>query len=279
MEKAVRQAVTFIRSRYHDPITLSDVAAEVFVSPYHFSRIFSRSVGLTPGRYLTAVRLFAAKRMLLTTDLTVSDIVCSVGYNSVGTFTSRFTRAVGMSPTQYRTPDVARMVVAASDDFARLPGLGDMVEARRHRQIPPEGNGTLSGSLNVPLSAGRADALVAVFGDAAPQGAPLAFEAFPAHGRTEFEVTGVPRGSHHVIAVAMSYGSGMEEERVLTAGTRRHVTVEPGLDAYVSLRMGPAGETAPPIAVTLAHTPGAPASVADADVPRPREHSLQSTVV
>ncbi|WP_197024166.1 helix-turn-helix transcriptional regulator [Nocardiopsis sp. CNT312] len=277
MERAVREAVTFIRSRYHDPITLSDVAAEVFVSPYHFSRIFSRSVGLTPGRYLTAVRLFAAKRMLLTTDLTVSDIVCSVGYNSVGTFTSRFTRAVGMSPTQYRTPDVARMVVAASDDFARLPGLGEMIEARRHRRTPPGDSGTLSGSLNVPLSVGAVDAFVAVFGDAAPQGAPLAFEAFSAHGRTDFEVTGVPRGSHHVIAVAMPCGAGTEAARVLTAGTRRHVTVEPGLDTYVSLMMGPAEETAPPIAVTLAGTPGTP--VSEVDLTQTRGRSLQPAVV
>jgi len=55
----------------------------MFVSPFHFSRIFAKTVGLTPGRYLTALRLFEAKRLLLSTSLTVSDVVCSVGYSSV----------------------------------------------------------------------------------------------------------------------------------------------------------------------------------------------------
>ncbi|MFI6574911.1 helix-turn-helix transcriptional regulator [Nocardiopsis sp. NPDC050513] len=273
MERSVRQAVAFIRSRYYEPITLSDVAAEVFVSPYHFSRIFSRAVGLTPGRYLTAVRLFAAKRMLLTTDLTVSDIVCSVGYNSVGTFTSRFTRAVGMSPTQYRDPAVARLTVAASDDFARLPDLGDMIEASRDRRVRSEAAGVLEGSLDIPTTVGGVDALVGVFDDAAPQGAPVAFEAFTAHGRTEFEVTGVPNGSYHVIAVAMPYGGRADAARALTAGTRARVTIASGLNTYVSLVMDLAEETAPPIAVTLAD-----ASAAGTDFRRTGDRGLQPTV-
>nr|AGO97152.1 AraC family transcription regulator [Streptomyces sp. CNT-179] len=273
MEKSVRQAVAFIRSRYDEPLTLNEVAAEVFVSPYHFSRIFSRAIGLTPGRYLTAVRLFAAKRMLLTTDLTVSDIVCSVGYNSVGTFTSRFTRAVGMSPTQYRDPAVSRLLVAASDDFARLPDLADMIEASRSR---PQLNGcahSLSGTLDIPWSAGRTDALVGVFSDAAPQGAPVAFEAFTARGRTEFEVTGVPSGPHHVIAVAMPHGARGEQRRVLTANTRGHVKIACGINTYVSLSMAPTEETAPPIAVTLADT-----SASGVEFRRSGDPRLQPTV-
>ncbi|WP_187347144.1 helix-turn-helix transcriptional regulator [Nocardiopsis sp. CNR-923] len=273
MESSVRQAVAFIRSRYYEPITLNEVAAEVFVSPYHFSRIFSRAVGLTPGRYLTAVRLFAAKRMLLTTDLTVSDIVCSVGYNSVGTFTSRFTRAVGMSPTQYRSPAVARLTVAASDDFARMPDLGDMIEANRGRSRTEGPTNTLRGALEIPSQVCGANAVVGVFRDAAPQGAPVAFEAFTAHGRTEFEVAGVPNGSYRVIAVAMPHETEAESGRVLTANTRRHVTISSGLNTYVSLSARPAEETATPMAVTLADV-----SSVGADPRRAGDLCLQPTV-
>ncbi|KOX24305.1 hypothetical protein ADL05_00555 [Nocardiopsis sp. NRRL B-16309] len=233
---------------------MSQLAAEVFVSPYHFSRIFSRAVGMTPGRYLTAVRLFAAKRMLLTTDLTVSDIVCSVGYNSVGTFTSRFTRAVGVSPTQYRSPAVSRLLVAVSHDFSRLPALGEMIEARRRRPDSPVSGTTITGVLDVPESVGHSDVMVGVFREAAPQGSPVAFEALSAHGRTEYTVSGVPYGSHHVIAVARPRGSEGESAPVLTASTRRHVRTAPGLNTFVGLSMGPANETAPPLAVTLAET-------------------------
>ncbi|WP_304454012.1 helix-turn-helix transcriptional regulator [Nocardiopsis sp. YSL2] len=254
MEKSVRQAVEVIRSRYDEPLTLSQLAAEVFVSPYHFSRIFSRAVGMTPGRYLTAVRLFAAKRMLLTTDLTVSDIVCSVGYNSVGTFTSRFTRAVGMSPTQYRSPSVSRLLVAVSPDFSRLPALGEMIEARRGRRDANARGGSITGALDLPDTAGPTDVMVGVFREAAPQGAPVAFEAFSACGRTEFTVSGVPHGSHHVIAVARPRGAEGAAAPVLTASTLRHVRIAPGVNTFVSLPLGPAEQASPPLAVTLAET-------------------------
>src|SRR5439155_19448265 len=118
--------------RYFEPITLSALAAEVYVSPFHFSRIFARATGVTPGRFLTAVRLFEAKRLLLTTSLTVSDIVCSVGYSSVGTFTSRFARAVGMTPTQYRDPEVGELLVASAPHFQRLPSLPALRDAGRN---------------------------------------------------------------------------------------------------------------------------------------------------
>jgi len=272
MEKSVRQAVEAIRSRYYEPITLNEIAAEVFVSPYHFSRVFSRAIGLTPGRYLTAVRLFAAKRMLLTTDLTVSDIVCSVGYNSVGTFTSRFTRAVGMSPTQYRDPAVSRLLVAASHDFARLPELGEMLEAGRNRPRPGQWTTSVHGALDIPEAVGRADVMVGVFSEATPQGAPVAFEALSARGRTEFEISGVPCGAHHLIAVAMPHGARSADAPVLTAVTRRPAKVVAGLNTYVSLPLEPATETDPPVAVTLADTTAA------MEARNLRVHRLRQTV-
>ncbi|PDP84557.1 AraC family transcriptional regulator [Glycomyces fuscus] len=240
-----------IRSRYSESLTLNGVAAEVFVSPYHFSRIFSRAVGLTPGRYLTAVRLFAAKRLLLTTELTVSDIVCSVGYNSVGTFTSRFTRLVGMSPTQYRDPAVARLFVAVSQDFSRMPDPEEMMEAHRCRLPPERPTTVLSGAIEIPRSAGVADAVVCVFSEAAPQRSPIAFQALSVLGRAEFEIPGVPGGSHHLLAMAVPRGARADAS-VLTAMTRRHVRTEPGLNTYVSLSLGAPEGTDPPVAVTLA---------------------------
>lgn len=254
MEESVRRAAGIIRSRYSDPLTLNEVAAQVFVSPYHFSRIFSRAIGLTPGRYLTAVRLFAAKRLLLTTDLTVSDIVCSVGYNSVGTFTSRFTRVVGMSPTQYRDPIVSRLLVAASSDFSRMPEVGEMaMAASRRPSLPCQHRTTLRGTIEVPRGAGAVDAMVGVFSEAAPQRSPVAFQVLPVSGRTEFEVRGLPSGSHHVLAVAAPRARGVDTT-VLTAATRRSVSVTPGNHTLVDLALRPPAEADPPVAVTLADT-------------------------
>ncbi len=254
MEESVRRATEIIKLRYSEPITLNEIAAEVFVSPYHFSRIFSRDVGLTPGRYLTAVRLFAAKRLLLTTELTVSDIVCSVGYNSVGTFTSRFTRLVGMSPTQYRDPDVSRLFVAASHDFFRMPDLEEMVAASRYRLLPERYTTTLRGVIEAPAAAGVTDTVICVFSEAAPQRSPVVFQPLALSGRREFEVSGVPIGSYHILAMAAPR-RGRAYMPMLTATTRRHVTIGPGLDTGVVLSLRPFEVTNPPVAVTLAEAP------------------------
>ena len=71
MHEAVQLAVSIIRTRYHEQLTLEGLASEVFFSPFHFARLFRRNVGMPPGQYLTTVRLFEAKRLLLTTSRTV----------------------------------------------------------------------------------------------------------------------------------------------------------------------------------------------------------------
>lgn len=72
------------------------------MSVYHFARVFREQTGLPPATYLAALRLSEAKRLLIETSLSVADICSKVGYNSIGTFTSRFTQVVGMSPGKFR---------------------------------------------------------------------------------------------------------------------------------------------------------------------------------
>lgn len=252
MERSVRQAVASMHKRYCDPLTLNEIAAEVFVSPYHFSRVFSRAVGVTPGKYLTSVRLFAAKRLLLTTALTVSDIVCSVGYNSVGTFTSRFTRAVGMSPTQYRDPKVAELLVVASHEYSCLPSAEEMRWARRLRPRPPGPSHSISGAIDLPEEAGQVDVLVAVFPEAIPQGSPVAYEVLSVKGRAEFTISDVPTGPHVVIALAVPRRKTPRAGRMFMGSTRHPVKIARGLRTYVQLSLSEVQETDAPIAVTLA---------------------------
>ncbi len=78
---------------------LADVAC---LSAFHFSRVFRAVTGIPPGQFLAVLRLELAKRLLLTSDLPVTDICSAVGYTSVGTFTSQFTELVGMTPIHLR---------------------------------------------------------------------------------------------------------------------------------------------------------------------------------
>jgi AraC-like DNA-binding protein len=102
VEQAVERAITAMHDRLGEPVTLDDMAKAAMFSKFHFTRVFQRATGLSPGRFLSAIRLQRAKQLLVSTDLNVADISFLVGFNSVGTFSSRFSRSVGMSPTQYR---------------------------------------------------------------------------------------------------------------------------------------------------------------------------------
>ncbi|KFU79163.1 AraC-type DNA-binding protein [Amycolatopsis lurida] len=202
LQPAVLQAISAMHARYFDPITLSDLAQEVFVSPFHFSRIFAKATGVTPGRYLTAIRLFEAKRLLLTTSLTVSDIVCSVGYSSVGTFTSRFTRAVGMTPTQYRDPEVGELLVAMAPHFQRLPTLEALHSAGMGSPTMRTGTGTISVRVETPRGAGPATVLIGLFAESIPQCGPVAFGGRANVLSADIEIQNVPEGRWTVIGVA-----------------------------------------------------------------------------
>ncbi len=102
VEQAVERAITAMHERLGEPVTLDDIAKAAMFSKFHFTRIFQRATGLSPGRFLSAIRLQQAKQLLVSTELNVADISFLVGFNSVGTFSSRFSRSVGMSPTRYR---------------------------------------------------------------------------------------------------------------------------------------------------------------------------------
>jgi len=239
-----------MRARYFDPITIGQIASEVFVSPFHFSRVFAKTIGVTPGHYLTAVRLFEAKRLLLTTQLTVADVVCSVGYSSVGTFTSRFTRAVGMTPTQYRSPEVRRLLVATASDFHHVPSVAALraADSRCVERVP--GTGTITGTIELPPAAVPATVLVGVFADRIPQCGPVAYTALTNTGSARLEIPNVPPGRWTVIAVSERTARRGAEVHVGTL--QQPVAVTPGGATRVALRMRDLHPTDPPIAITLA---------------------------
>jgi AraC-like DNA-binding protein len=89
-------------ARYFEPLDVEDLAAAAGLSKAHFSREFRRAFGDSPHAYLLTRRLERAAALLRTTDRSVADICLSVGLQSIGSFTSSFTRMFGRSPTAYR---------------------------------------------------------------------------------------------------------------------------------------------------------------------------------
>jgi AraC-like DNA-binding protein len=89
-------------ARYFEPLDVDDMAHAAGLSRAHFSREFRRTFGESPHAYLLTRRLERAAAMLRTTDRSVAEICFSVGLQSVGSFTTSFTRTYGKPPTAYR---------------------------------------------------------------------------------------------------------------------------------------------------------------------------------
>jgi AraC-like DNA-binding protein len=89
-------------ARYFEPLDVDDLAGASGLSRAHFSREFRHAFGESPHAYLLTRRLERAAALLRNTDRSVADICLSVGLQSVGSFTTSFTRTYGVSPTAYR---------------------------------------------------------------------------------------------------------------------------------------------------------------------------------
>jgi AraC-like DNA-binding protein len=122
-------------ARYFDPLDVDDLAYAAGLSRAHFSREFRRAFGESPHAYLLTRRLERAAAMLRATDRSVADICFSVGSQSVGSFTTSFTRTYGISPTAYR----AQFPPAA--DSAQVPACVVRFYGRPQRSTFREDNG------------------------------------------------------------------------------------------------------------------------------------------
>src|SRR5216110_2539635 len=96
------RAKDLVDARYREPLDVPTLARAARFSPAHFSREFRRAFGETPHQYVLTRRLERAAALLRNTDRSVADICLTVGLRSVGSFTTSFGRAYGLSPTAYR---------------------------------------------------------------------------------------------------------------------------------------------------------------------------------
>lgn len=102
MEQALITAEAYLRQNFDQQIAITDVANEVDMSVYHFSRQFHNQYGISPYEYLIMQRISNAKKLLLNTSLSTKKISEACGYNNSSTFIAAFKTRVGMTPSQFR---------------------------------------------------------------------------------------------------------------------------------------------------------------------------------
>jgi AraC-like DNA-binding protein len=131
------RAKDLIDARYRDPLDVPALARAARLSQAHFSREFRRAFGESPHQYLLTRRLERAAALLRSTDHTVADICFRVGLSSVGSFTTSFGRAYGMSPTAYRAAHPpshrARIPTCILTAYARPQSSSFREDRRVHR--------------------------------------------------------------------------------------------------------------------------------------------------
>lgn len=96
------EAALWIDDNAHDPIVLEDVAEQSGLSAFHFLRLFSSVLGVTPHQYLVRSRLRRAAGLLADDDRAITGIAFDVGFGDLSNFVRTFHRAAGMSPRAFR---------------------------------------------------------------------------------------------------------------------------------------------------------------------------------
>ena len=113
----IEKARLFVDEHFPEQLSYKDVAKEVFISPSYFLYLFKRETGTTFVDYLTAVRVGEAKKLLLSSDRSITEIAFAVGFNSSNYFSVLFRKTVGVTPKDYRSgnPDGQTPGVAAGE--------------------------------------------------------------------------------------------------------------------------------------------------------------------
>ena len=98
----LRRVTDYIREHLDQPLTLAHLGAVVFMSPYHFARLFQRSTGLPPHRFVVRARIDHAAALLAAPELSIAQISRLVGFRTPSHFATVFHRMMGVTPSEYR---------------------------------------------------------------------------------------------------------------------------------------------------------------------------------
>jgi AraC family transcriptional regulator len=221
MRVEIERVVSGIREGYGEALSLADMGELAGLSPYHMARLFRRETGLPPAAYLTVIRMEEARRRLLGSKDSVADISVQVGYTSLGAFTTRFTKTVGVPPGRYRrlsdVPADAVDFAAAESDVARSYG-------------------SILGRILRPASLAGEAVYIGVFpmtaDGASPSLRPARCRRVPGSAGA-WRVDHVSEGCWHVQAVAKN-----ADGEAVVVGTAGPLMVTGGLDARADLSLG-----------------------------------------
>jgi len=127
----LRRVTQYIHEHLQEELRLVELSALVHMSPYHFARLFKRSTGLPPHRFLVRCRIDEARALLAARTASIAEISRSVGFRTSSHFTTTFRRITGVTPNAYRrTAWMGRIpaapTAAGARDLGPMAGQGEL---------------------------------------------------------------------------------------------------------------------------------------------------------
>src|SRR5258706_9616939 len=107
MNPKVQKVIEHMNANLHRKLGSDELARTVQISASHLGRLFKAETGMPPGQYLQVVRMKKAAQRLVSTFISVKQIMIDVGYRDKALFGRHFWRAFGLSPSEYRAKNAA----------------------------------------------------------------------------------------------------------------------------------------------------------------------------
>lgn len=98
----LEKAINFMQSHLEEALSVEEIAQELGLSQFHFSRLFKQRTGITPHQYLIKLRLERAKHLLKNTKMAVNEIADECGFANPSHLARHLRRETGLSPKQFR---------------------------------------------------------------------------------------------------------------------------------------------------------------------------------
>lgn len=227
--KAVSKTIKYMKENISEELTSEKLAAIAGYSPYHFSRIFKDVTGVSPRHYLSALRIEAGKEHLIdSTSYSIVKTLLNIGFQSLGTFSSKFKQFVGQSPKQFQKnaaelhrymndlDEIPNELVAAE----KLPEVRCMVEA------PEDFTGLI---------------FVGLFPRPIPDQVPAAGTALR-HSQPQVTFSVVPPGTYYALAAAIPWSLNPRDYFLLRKNLRGkaeepiNISSETLVEVFIKLR-------------------------------------------
>lgn len=239
----VGQIIAYMKEHLDEPLTSQQLANLAGYSPFHFSRLFKKTTGISVRQYLSALRVESGKSELLKESSLLLKIGMRVGLTSPGTFNSRFKQFVGLSPQKFRSTSESLHEYVSQYKYKPLSSknepLNNLPRVQCRIKAPSDFHGLI---------------FVGLFPRAIPDQKPVAGTAVNLKHRT-CVITGIPPGAYYVLAAGIPWSLNPLDYYLLNHSLRGkleapiHIDDATDLNVVITLREPQPHD--PPIVVNL----------------------------